>query len=398
MTPSNVPIPSKTIQKLPINREQIARMRRSLRAKPRDLLLFDLATQTGMRLKDLLRLKVGDLHGLSAGESIPATRSLAYLDQPVIMTEPLARTLKKYMATNGRRLDDYLFQSRKRARPLNLPSASSMISGWFKAAEITGFSGARGLQKIWQHHYKATVDGAMPGADKDPIRTLEPVKPTTLQEMVYQRLLEAIIAGHIPPGEQLTLSKIATQMRISPMPVREALNRLVEAGIVTLQKKKSAVVNTLSKEDLMEIQQIRLNLEAMAVELACRSMDAKTLAYLQLLHKAYLEALRFFGVEEVLRINREFHFAIYSVTGMPRLLHIIKGLWDQISPYYHILLRNKGHLYTEKHAGTHGKLLEGLKQKNVQRSVKALRADLTNAAELILIEFKKHRGLKRSDR
>lgn len=190
----------------------------------------------------------------------------------------------------------------------------------------------------------------------------------------------------------LALGKVATQFGVSPMPVREALNRLAEAGIVTLQKKKSAIVNTLSGEDLSEIQQIRLNLESMAVELACRSMDDNTLAYLEILHQAYLESFRFFSVEEVLRINREFHFAIYGVTRMPRLLHLIKGLWDQISPYYHILLRNKGHLYTEKHAGTHGELLKNLQQGNVEGSVRALRADLNNAAELIITEFRKYRG------
>jgi len=79
---------------------------------------------------------------------------------------------------------------------------------------------------------------------------------------------------------------------------------------------------------------------------------------------------------------------------MRRLLNIINGLWDQISPYYHILLRKKEHLYTEKHADTHGRLLERLKQRDVEGSVQALRADLQNAAELIITEFEKHRGFQ----
>ena len=394
MKPFAASPPLEPLRNHAISREQIARLRRSLDAKARDLLLFDLATQTGMRLKDLLRLKVGDIHGLSVGKAIPATHSLTYLDQSVIVTETLDRTIKKYMATDGERPDDYLFQSRKRARPLNLPSASSMISGWFQAAGIDGFTGARGLNRIWQLYYKDTVERTKPMADRDPIRTLEPIKTATLQEVVYQRLLKAIIAGHIPPGEQLVLSKIAAQFGVSPMPVREALNRMAEAGVITLQKKKSAVINTLSKEDLKEIQQIRLNLETMAVEQASRSIDNETLDYLQVLHQAYLEALRVFRVEEVLRLNREFHFTIYSVTGMRRLLNIINGLWDQISPYYHILLRKKEHLYTEKHADTHGQLLERLKQRDVEGSVQALHADLQNAAELIITEFQKHRGLE----
>jgi DNA-binding GntR family transcriptional regulator len=374
-----------------ISHEQIERLRQSLDAKARDLLLFDLATQTGMRLKDLLCLKVSAIDGLSVGKAIPATRALSYLKQPAILTETLDRTIKKYLATDGKRPDDYLFQSRKRARPLNLPSASNMISGWFQTAGIDGFSGARGLNRIWRLYYKEMVERTRPKADRDPIGILEPIKTTTLQEVVYQRLLKAIIAGRIPPGEQLVLGKIAAQFRVSPMPVREAFNRLAEAGVITLQKKKSALINTLSKEDLSEIQKIRINLETMAVEQACRSIDTQTLDDLQVLHQAYLEAFRVFRVEEVLRLNREFHFTIYSATRMRRLLNIINGLWDQISPYYHILLRKKEHLYTEKHADTHGQLLERLKHRDVEGSVKALRADLQNAAELIITEFKKHR-------
>jgi DNA-binding GntR family transcriptional regulator len=374
-----------------ISREQIEQLRRSLDAKARDLLLFDLATQTGMRLKDLLRLKVGDINGLSVGKAIPATRTLSYLEQPVVISETLDRTIKKYLATDGKRPDDFLFQSRKRARPLNLSSASSMIRGWFQAAGIMGFSGGRGLNRIWQLYYRTQVEKPETKADPDPIGTLEPIKTDTLQEAVYQRLLKAIIAGRIPPGEQLVLSKIAAQFKVSPMPVRQAINRLAEAGIITLQKKKSAVIHTLSKEDLSEIQQIRINLETMAIKQACRSIDRQTLDYLQVLHQAYLEAFRSFRVEEVLRLNREFHFTIYSVTHMRRLLNIISGLWDQISPYYHILLRKREHLYTEKHADTHGRILERLKHRDVEGSVQALRTDLQNAAELIITEFQKHR-------
>jgi DNA-binding GntR family transcriptional regulator len=377
-----------------ISQEQIERLRRSLDEKTRDLLLFDLATQTGMRLKDLLHLKVGDLQGLSVGKEIPVTRELSYLEKPVILNETLDRTIKKYMDTDGKGPDDFLFQSRKRARPLNLPSASNMISGWFQAEGIDGFSGARGLNKIWRLYFKDPVERTKPKTDTDPIDTLEPIKTTTLQEVVYQRLLKAIIAGRIPPGEQLVLGKIAAQFRVSPMPVREAFNRLAEAGVITLQKKKGALVNTLSREDLMEIQKIRINLETMAVEQACRSIGSQTLDDLQVLHQAYLEAFRDFRVEEVLRLNREFHFTIYSATRMRRLLNIINGLWDQISPYYHILLRKKERLYTEKHADTHSQLLERLKQRDVEGSVQALRADLQNAAELIITEFKKQRELE----
>jgi integrase len=89
MKPFTASTPLQPLKNLSISREQIDRLRRSLDAKPRNLLLFDLATQTGMRLKDLLRLKVGDILGLSVGKAIPATGVLSYLEQPVIVSETI---------------------------------------------------------------------------------------------------------------------------------------------------------------------------------------------------------------------------------------------------------------------------------------------------------------------
>ena len=86
MKPFAASPPLESIKNPLISQEQIEQLRRSLDDKARDLLLFDLATQTGMRLKDLLRLKVGDIQGLAVGKEIPATRELRYLEKPVILT------------------------------------------------------------------------------------------------------------------------------------------------------------------------------------------------------------------------------------------------------------------------------------------------------------------------
>ena len=112
-----------------------------------------------------------------------------------------------------------------------------------------------------------------------------------------------------------------------------------------------------------------------------------TLQQLHGIHKKYMQALRFYNVDEVIRLNQLFHHTIYKVSQMPKLLLIIRNLWDQISPYYHILLREKDYLYTEENAVTHEEILEGLKQKDTEMTVNALRAYLTNAAKLIIKEF-----------
>ena len=372
---------------LSISREDVHSLRRILSSRPRDLLLFDLATQTGIHLKDLLQLRVSDFCGLAAWDPLPAARSLLYLTHQVILTKSLFQTFATFIKEVAPQNNDYLFRSRKRDQPLNLPSASNMISGWFQSAGISGITGARGLYKIWQLYFKEDVVTAGPGIPNYAIQSLEPIKTITLQETVYQRLIQNIVSGKIPPGEKLTIGRISNQMDISTMPVREALNRLAEAGFITIKKKKSATVNTLSKADLIELQEIRLILETSVVEKVCMIIKLDTLQQLHGIHKKYMQALRFYNVDEVIRLNQLFHHTIYKVSQMPKLFLIIRNLWDQISPYYHILLREKDYLYTEENAVTHEEILEGLKQKDTEMTVIALRADLTNAAKLIIKEF-----------
>ena len=76
-------------------------------------------------------------------------------------------------------------------------------------------------------------------------RILKPFEVPTLAGMIYNQLLQAIVSAQIRPGERLVTDRIAKQMNVSPIPVREALSRLKEAGFISYQKNKGAVVNEL---------------------------------------------------------------------------------------------------------------------------------------------------------
>ena len=120
--------------------DTVAQLRRILSSKPRDLLLFDLAVQTGVGINRLLRLKVKDLLELPIGGLLPAGASKKGSAPVPAFNQQCYDTFQWYLKTVNPTADDYLFPSRKGGRPLNLTSASHIIKKWFYDADITGLS------------------------------------------------------------------------------------------------------------------------------------------------------------------------------------------------------------------------------------------------------------------
>ncbi|MBW2370527.1 MAG: GntR family transcriptional regulator [Deltaproteobacteria bacterium] len=207
--------------------------------------------------------------------------------------------------------------------------------------------------------------------------------------MVYDELLHAILSGKIAPGERLITETIVNRLGVSPMPVREALTRLEASGFLYPNKKREKVVIKLSKESLEETLNIRLVLETMAVEKAVPHRSEKTIERLEDLHNQYVKTYSPFDSDESLRVNRKFHFTIYKEARMPILLRHISMLWDIVSPYLHILMREVKNYERDVDLPYHRDMLDGMKNRDVDRVVRWLRIDLADAAHVVLNNFDK---------
>ena len=365
------------IQPLP-DRNAVASIRKALRKNPRDLLLFDLATQTGLGMKVLLAYKVRDLQGLEVGDNLPKAGQFSHKACNPVMNRVVHESFNRYVKINQPAPDDYLFRSRKGDGPLSLSSTSHLVRKWFNAVGLDNLSGAKSLKKTWAALFQPALQDDQTA---DPTDILKPVATSTIQERVYQELYRNIISGRIAPGETLITDRIATQMQVSPMPVREAIHRLQAVGFVSVFKKKGIVVNELSAHNLEEITKIRLTLEPMAARKAALKRSDKSVLRLESLHDEFVESTERYDVEQFLSINRKFHSTIYGEADMPILLQIINGLWDRISPYLHILMREKivdDSLWTVK---AHTGMLSAIKNRDPKQAERFVKADLSKAAD-----------------
>ena len=100
----------------------------------------------------------------------------------------------------------------------------------------------------------------------------------TMTDAVYEQLKTAIVELRIPPGAPLREAEIAQGLSVSKTPVREALGRLEQDGLVTLNSFRSAAVTEYTARDLQEIYELREIIEVAAARAAAESMSEKGLA------------------------------------------------------------------------------------------------------------------------
>lgn len=369
------------------NSEDLDRIRELVRSKTRDLLLFDLAVETGAPAKQLLRLKVGDLYKLKVGDRISSLLNKVGQEKPATLGLRSHETFDKFMAQKKPQLGDFLFESRKGNNPLSLSSASRLVTSWFKQTGLNGMNGLLSLRKTWELNQEQVYQKQqviMAEKDGASSYTANSIQTKTAQELVYKELEQAIVKGRLKPGEKLVTGKLARQMGTSRIPVREAIGRLEARNFVKVQPKKGVTVSELSEKNLKEILEIRLLLELEAAIKATLRSNKDTLQRLRKINSHYTDAQTKNDADEALRINEEFHFTIYRQAQMPILFSMIQNLWNQVSPYYHIMFRQT--LFHDPKTGSisHKKIIEGMAEKNPLKVSKWLKKDLVDSTNFVI--------------
>lgn len=104
------------------------------------------------------------------------------------------------------------------------------------------------------------------------------IKKSSLVDQVYQRLRTEIITLKRPMGSKLNVNELQEQLGVSCTPIREAINRLQQEGLVTYENNVGAHVLLLREHDVLEIQQLALTLHCAAARLAMENGDRDVIA------------------------------------------------------------------------------------------------------------------------
>ncbi len=145
---------------------------------------------------------------------------------------------------------------------------------------------------------------------------------------VYEQILSAIVNGDIKPGERLIQEKIAEQINISRTPVREALLRLEQEGVLELSGRKGFSIRNITDEEIRALYGAREAVEGHAAFLIATQKGSDQLAAI----KAAVEAeqtLTGRDLEKEFKLNRTIHRTIVEQTNNLVLLDLFDQLWGR---------------------------------------------------------------------
>jgi DNA-binding GntR family transcriptional regulator len=155
-----------------------------------------------------------------------------------------------------------------------------------------------------------------------------------LAQQAADRIVEAIAAGAIQPGERVTDTDIAQRLGVSRGPVREAVKILQAQGIMVSSPHRGARVAEFDKEKIDQIARARVAIERIAFGDALKTYSAepKRLAELDRLVAAMEKGAREGDLDAITRADLEFHRAVCVASGN----EIILTLWETIARHMRI--------------------------------------------------------------
>lgn len=152
----------------------------------------------------------------------------------------------------------------------------------------------------------------------------------TLSEQLYLVLRRKILDGEYPPGHHLREVALAEEFQTSATPVREAIRRLTQDGLIETERYRGAMVKAYDLEEFLHLYQIREILEIPAARLAITSATNKNLFDLDAVIERSEEALASNDAQALLSLDLTFHELLVQASGNPVLSGISRGIHEKL--------------------------------------------------------------------
>lgn len=190
----------------------------------------------------------------------------------------------------------------------------------------------------------------------------------TAQEQVLREVRNQIASGVLKAGQQVKQDTLAAELGVSRVPLREALKVLEGEGQVVYHPHRGYFVADLSVSDLVEVYRIRALLEEEALTVAIPMMTDEDVDFIEEMAEEVRAASASGDVAAISAANRRFHFAMFECSNMPRLVRIIRTLWDSTDAYRSVYMAsaiNLDHMNDE-----HAQMVAALRLRDVETSIR----------------------------
>ena len=148
-------------------------------------------------------------------------------------------------------------------------------------------------------------------------------------QKIYEKLRKKILEFEIYPGTRITESELAADFKVSRTPVRAALQRLAVEGHIIIQPKQGCFVRAVDIEKISQYYDVRVYIEAAAVELACEHMSDEELDALEEIWNP-ARVKKSLNMDEVKSLEEAFHVEIAAASGNPVLVDYLEDINNHI--------------------------------------------------------------------
>jgi len=219
------------------------------------------------------------------------------------------------------------------------------------------------------------------------------ISPGNLGSDVYGVLWDRILQRGFHPGEKLSDLKISDELGVSRTPVREALHRLVQDGIVNYAPNRGFFIAHFSAADISEIFELRAALEALALRNVATSHPASQFAWAlgeldrveAMIRAATTDSERHAAAEAFLMVDQGFHRWLVNQCGNQRLVAIVNGLWAQVSVFQRAGTYIPG--WTEIAIEQHRTIITILLEGQVEAAARALEDHILDMRRRVLADI-----------
>jgi DNA-binding GntR family transcriptional regulator len=155
--------------------------------------------------------------------------------------------------------------------------------------------------------------------------SLEPLQLRSTPELIADRLRTEILSGAFQPDAQLSEVALATQLKVSRGPIREAMQRLIQEGLLRAERNRGVFVVELDHVDARDVNLARAAVERTAAEIVTRDADPATFAELEAILDQMATA-ESHDWSELIGQDLAFHQALVDAAGSPRLTRMFRTL------------------------------------------------------------------------
>ena len=182
------------------------------------------------------------------------------------------------------------------------------------------------------------------------VKSVDISRTASAASIVCDALRKAIIEGNLEPGQPLRQDDIARMFNTSRIPVREAISRLEQQGLVKTQRYKGAIVAGLSAKEAEEIFDLRRLIEPEVIRRAVPRMSEDLLAEARRYCEAFTASP---NPMEWGDLNRSFHSTLYRASDLAYHMEIIDNAMDRVDPYLRaqLVLSNGMERANREHTG-----------------------------------------------